>query len=256
MSVPAAFSRLSAARSMAVPMRIPLTVHGLFEVFLFSALLLGTAAVGALWVEGPGGWVMAGIALATWLFIMNFFRDPNRVPEAAGPGVVIAPADGKVTDIITVEDVPFVGGPATRIGIFLSVFDVHVNRSPVSGVVAHLEHRPGAYLDARDPACADLNEAQDLGLTVDDGHGGTFPVLVRQIAGLVARRIVCAARSGDALAAGQRYGMIKVGSRTEVYIPVDRVDSVHVEVGARVKGGRDLIARMKVAAEEPEGALQ
>ena len=241
---------------MAVPMRIPLTIHGLPEVLLFTALLGGSGVLGALWVGGAAGWVMAAIAAATWLFIMNFFRDPDREPEARGPGVVLAPADGKVTDIIKVDDAPFIGGEATRIGIFLSVFDVHVNRAPVAGSVAHLEHRPGAYLDARDPACADLNEAQDLGLLVDDGAGGTFPVLVRQIAGLVARRIVCAAAPGQRLEAGERYGMIKVGSRTEVYIPVDRVDFIAVEVGRSVKGGRDLVARMRVAAARPEGALK
>lgn len=237
-------------------MRIPLTPHGLLEILLFTALLGFAGVAGVSWIPAPAGPVVALLAGATWLFIMNFFRDPNRQPEAVGPGVVLAPADGKVTDIIDVEEVPFIGGPAKRIGIFLSVFDVHVNRSPVAGTVAHTEHRPGAFLDARDPACADLNEAQDLGLLVADGEGGTFPVLVRQIAGLVARRIVCAAKEGRVLDAGERYGMIKVGSRTEVYIPGGHVASIDVAVGQHVIGGRDLIARMRVCSREPQGVAQ
>lgn len=234
-------------------MRVPFTLHGLPEMLLFTALFGGAAVFGVLWVGGVGGFVLAALGTGTWLFIMNFFRDPDRVAAEEGPGVVIAPADGHVTDVIQVNDIPFMDGPATRIGIFLSVFDVHVNRSPVAGVVAHLEHRPGQFLDARDPACADLNEAQDLGVLVDDGEGGQFPVLIRQIAGLVARRIVCKADVGRRLEAGERYGMIKVGSRTEVYIPKDRVASVDVKIGQHVKGGRDLIAMMKVATRQREG---
>ena len=237
-------------------MRIPLTPHGLPEMLLFTALLGGAGAAGVLWVPSPVGPGAAFLAGATWLFVMNFFRDPDRQPEAVGPGVVLAPADGRVTDIMEVDEVPFIDGRAKRIGIFLSVFDVHVNRSPVAGTVAHTAHRPGSFLDARDPACADLNEAQDLGLLVDDGDGGAFPVLVRQIAGLVARRIVCAAKKGRALDAGERYGMIKVGSRTEVYIPRGRVASIDVEVGQHVTGGRDLIARMRVHSREPQGAAR
>jgi len=234
-------------------MRFPFTPIGLPEMLLFTALFGGAGTLGVVFVGGPGGTVIAIMALGTWLFIMNFFRDPNRTAEREGPEVVVAPADGHVTDVIQVNDLKFMDGPATRIGIFLSVFDVHVNRSPVAGTVVHTEHRPGQFLDARDPACADLNEAQDLGVMVDDGEGGTFPVLIRQIAGLVARRIVCNAEPGRQLAAGERYGMIKVGSRTEVYIPKNRVASVDVEIGQHVKGGRDLIATMKVATRQLEG---
>ncbi|MAG54814.1 MAG: phosphatidylserine decarboxylase family protein [Planctomycetes bacterium] len=236
-------------------MRIPLTVYGIPEILLFTALFGGAAAAALLGLDAPVGPVAAGLGIGSWLFIINFFRDPNRqLPD--GEALIVAPADGKVTDIIQVDDVPFVDGPAIRIGIFLSVFDVHVNKSPVTGRVAYQKHRPGGYLDARDPACADLNEAHDLGLLVADGTGGTFPVLVRQIAGLVARRIVCRAKDGQELAAGERYGMIKVGSRTEVYVPVDRLAETTVKVGTMVKGGRDLIGRLRVSTptEVPEGA--
>lgn len=227
-------------------MRIPLTPHGVPELILFSALFGGGAV--AAWLAA-GGWP-AGIAAAapfaaSLAFVFNFFRDPDRTAPP-DPALVIAPADGKVTDILRIDRAPFLDGPAVRIGIFLSVFDVHVNRSPVAGRVTFLQHRPGAFLDARDPQCADLNEAFDLGLQVEDGAGGSFRVLVRQVAGLIARRIVCKAAQDRVLARGERYGMIKFGSRTEVWLPADRVERIEVPVGARVKGGRHPIARLRV----------
>ena len=226
-------------------MRIPLTKYGIAEILLFSAFFGGGAFAALSGLGMPAGGLLGFLALGSWVFILSFFRDPDRTTPS-GDDVIVAPADGVVTDIIEVDDVSFMEGPATRIGIFLSVFDVHVNRSPVTGRVVHLEHRPGGYLDARDPACADLNEAQDVGLLVSDGGAGTFPVLVRQIAGLIARRIVCPARIDQELSAGERYGMIKVGSRTEVYLPVERVAALEVEVGMRVKGGRDLLGRLRI----------
>jgi phosphatidylserine decarboxylase len=230
-------------------MRIPLTPHGVPEILLFTALFGGAGVAAWIGFPFPAGLIVAVLAGGGWLFVMNFFRDPERAAPD-GEGLIVAPADGTVTDVIQVDDAPFVQGRATRVGIFLSVFDVHVNRSPVRGVVGYLQHRPGSYLDARDPACADLNEAQDLGLWVEDGAGGRFPVLVRQIAGLVARRIVCSARLDQVLERGERYGMIKVGSRTEVYIPESRVAEISVRVGQKVKGGRDVIGRMKVASRQ------
>ena len=226
-------------------MPLPLTRYAIFEILTFSLLFLGTAGVAIFMWGGLGGWITGLLALGCWVFVMNFFRDPDRTGEE-GDDLVVAPADGKVTDITHLDDTPFLKGPGVRIGIFLSVFDVHVNRSPVSGEVAYLEHRPGGYLDARDPSCADLNEAQDLGLWVQDRQGGRFPVLVRQISGLVARRIVCKARMGQALKARERYGMIKVGSRTEVYVPKDRIDEVFCAVGDKVRGGEHTLARLRL----------
>ena len=138
-----------------------------------------------------------------------------------------------------VEAPPFLGGPGTRavrVGMFLSVFNVHVNRSPVAGTVRHLEHKDGKYLDARDPACARENERQDLGLELPGGGR----ILIRQISGAIARRIVCEAKEGQGLARGERYGMIKFGSRAEVYAPVGRFQP-RVKPGDVVKGGETLI---------------
>lgn len=232
-------------------MRIPLTRYAVYEILVFTVLFGGAAAVAFLKAGGLAGPLLGGLAIGCLLFVLNFFRDPDR-RAPADPGLVVAPADGKVTDIVRIDHAPFLDGPAVRIGIFLSVFDVHVNRAPVAGEVAYLRHRPGGYLDARDPACADLNEAQDLGLLAGGPGDSRFPVLVRQISGLVARRIVCAARPGQRLARGQRYGMIKVGSRTEVYLPEDRVASLEVAVGARVRGGEHALARLAGA----DGAVQ
>lgn len=224
-------------------MRIPLTPLGVPELLLFAVLFLGGASAAFFGLPSPTGLILAVPLVLSFVFVLNFFRDPNRVPEG-DEATVIAPADGKVTDIISVPDAPFVNRPCRRIGIFLSVFDVHVNRAPLAGRVEHSSHRPGKYLDARDPLCSAENEAHDLGLEVTVGKRH-FPILVRQIAGLIARRIICRVPMEKDLERGERYGMIKFGSRTEVFIPEDALETVLVEVGAHVKGGRHALARVR-----------
>ncbi len=227
-------------------MRLPLTRYGWLEILLFCAIFLGAAILAFTLATGVLAKILGAGAIISLLFCLNFFRDPDR-HAPADPRLVISPADGKVADIGRIENTPHLGGPSMRVGIFLSVFDVHVNRAPVPGRVRHTKHKPGRFLDARDPACATENEAQDLVLETPAELGG-FPVFVRQIAGLIARRIVCAVKPGTDLARGQRYGMIKFGSRTEVYLPVDRVEEISVRVGDRVKGGQHVLARLKVPA--------
>lgn len=225
-------------------MKIPLTRHGYPELLLFTALFGGAAALAVWAVPPPWSLLCALVPLAGIAFVFNFFRDPER-PIPGDDATVVSPADGTVTDVLPVAEAPFVDGPTVRIGIFLSVFDVHVNRAPLAGEVGFTEHRDGLYLDARDPSCSTENEAQDLGMWIDDGEGGRFPILVRQIAGLIARRIVCPVEVGQKLGRGERYGMIKFGSRTELFIPEDRVAAIDVEVGQKVKGGLDAIARIR-----------
>lgn len=224
-------------------MRLPLTPHGIPELAAFAVLFLGGAATGFVLVGGPFGVVCAIVGGGAYAFVLNFFRDPDR-PLPAGEDVCVSPADGKVTDVLEIPANEFTGGPCVRIGIFLSVFDVHVNRVPLKGTVCHLAHRPGAFLDARDPAGSERNEAMDLGLLIDL-PSGPRKVLVRQIAGAIARRIVCPAPLGQSFARGERYGMIKFGSRAEVFLPRDLVAEVFVRVGDRVKGGADALARLK-----------
>ena len=226
-------------------MRVPLARYGIRELLLGCALFGGAAAVAMVAFPAPLSWLLALIPLLGLVFTVSFFRDPDR-PLPQDETLVISPADGTVADIVQLPKHPFMEGPAWRIGIFLSVFNVHVNRAPVSGKVTLLSHKPGAYLDARDPEASEDNEAQDLGLEVEDAEGNGYPVLVRQIAGLVARRIVCTPQIGQALARGERFGMIKFGSRTEVFLPVERTASVDVKVGQKLRGGFDVVARLHV----------
>lgn len=213
-------------------MRVPLTLHGLKELLLFGggSLLLGAVALRLLPWAAPPLFLLA-------LFVVAFFRDPERVPEG-GPDAAVSPADGRVTDVEVVEEPHFLGGRALRIGIFLSVFDVHVNRAPLDGVARGFRYFPGAFLDARDPACPERNEANLIGF--DSPRG---PFVVRQVAGLIARRIVCPLKEGQAVQRGERIGMIKFGSRTELLVPADAPVEVAVEVGRRVRGGRTILLR-------------
>jgi len=183
--------------------------------------------------------------LGLGVFLVAFFRNPRRVPPR-GPGLLVSPADGTVTDIERVEETEFLREPAVRIGIFLSLFNVHVNRSPASGSVAWLRRRRGAFHDARTEAARAENESQDIGIVRDD-EGGPAGVrlLVRQVAGAIARRIVCPLEEGMALDRGGLVGMIKFGSRTELYIPESSGAEVLVEVGSRVKGGTTVIAEFR-----------
>ncbi len=219
-------------------MRIPLTRYAVPEILLFVSLFAGATV--AAWVAFP---LALPIPLGLLVFTLNFFRDPDR-PLTGDDATLISPADGTVADIVRVPRAPFIDGPAHRIGIFLSVFDVHVNRVPLGGTVAHVEHRPGAFLDARDPRCAVENEAVDLGLDVVH-EGRPLRILVRQVAGLIARRIICATPVGTRLSRGERYGMIRFGSRTEVYVPETALDAFTVKVGDKVKGGLTVLGTLR-----------
>lgn len=165
------------------------------------------------------------------VFFLWFFRDPERTIPA-GPGQFVSPADGLVTESEWIETA---AGSRLRISIFLNVFDVHVNRSPVAGIVKSVEHREGGFLNATKPESAVLNEQT---LVVIDAGG--YEVSYKQIAGLLARRIICPVKVGDRLERGQRVGMIKFGSRTDVLLPADAVPKV--KTGARVRGGSTVLA--------------
>ena len=165
---------------------------------------------------------------------LGFFRDPERTPPA-DPGAVLAPADGKVMDVVDLDD--WFVGPATRVSIFLSPLDVHVNRAPVGGVVRDVEYVPGRFLAAYRPEASEENERCTVAIEGDLGR-----VSVRQISGVLARRIVCRARPGDKLAAGERYGLIRFGSRTDVFVP--RGARIRVEPGDRVVGGESIVGVM------------
>jgi phosphatidylserine decarboxylase len=195
----------------------------------------------------------ASLLLSPWLsliwvllllYTFYFFRDPERaIPEDETS--VVAAADGVVVEIAEVEEPEVVREPMLRIAIFLSVFDVHTNRAPVAGTVIYSQRRVGKMLDARNPDASRLNECRTWGI---ENAAGT--VVVRQITGAIARRIVAWAQVGQHVARGERFGMIRFGSRTEIYLP--RSAEILVRVGDRVRGGGSVIARL--AVDEPAGA--
>ena len=198
--------------------------------------MLAVAAV-LWWLQAPA-WGVIPLLLA--VFFLWFFRDPERAIPAE-PGLIVSPADGKVTEV---GAVPVNGKPGTRISIFLNVFDVHVNRSPVSGVIKDVVYRTGKFGNAIGAASAEDNE-QNIVTMEDDG----MTVVFKQIAGLLARRIVFDHKAGDTLARGQRVGMIKFGSRTDVIFPGPA--EITVKPGDRVKGGSSILARVGVAGAQP-----
>ena len=192
-------------------------------------LVPAAAALVAVWA----GWTpVAGLFLLVGAFMGYFFRDPERAAPVV-PGAILAPADGRVVDVRLRLDDPFVG-PAQQVSIFLSPLDVHVNRAPVAGLVVDVEHRPGAFLAAYRPDASERNERTSLSL-----QGETARVVVRQIAGVLARRIVCRVRAGDKLAAGERFGMIRFGSRTDLVVPASA--RLSVRAGDRVRAGETVV---------------
>lgn len=207
-------------------------------------LLAASALIG--WLTRPG-WAWPTVLLA--LFFLWFFRDPERtIPNA--PGTVVSPADGKVTHVAQiVQD----GAPYLRISIFLSVFDVHVNRSPIGGVIREVRYQEGKFLNAMGAASAEENE-QNIVVVEGDGQRVTF----KQIAGLLARRIVFTKNAGDRVERGERVGLIKFGSRVDVLL--DASTSIRVKVGDHVKGGSSVLASLhaepQLAASRAEGATQ
>ncbi|HUH64321.1 MAG TPA: phosphatidylserine decarboxylase [Terracidiphilus sp.] len=196
--------------------------------YIYALSLLAVAAA-LVWATGAWAWSLAPVLLAA--FFLWFFRDPQRtVPQEAG--LIVSPGDGKVTETTAIETPD---GPRQRVSIFLSVFDVHVNRSPIAGVLTAVSYRKGEYLNALNPHSADRNE-QNVVTVRGDGIEVTF----KQIAGLLARRIVFRPGEGDRVERGQRVGLIKFGSRVDVILPADA--ALRVQVGDRVKGGASVLA--------------
>jgi phosphatidylserine decarboxylase len=183
------------------------------------------------------GWKLFGGALGlTTAAIAAFFRDPQRrIPE--GEGLVVSPADGKVVSIADIKGESPVSGAATRVSIFLSPLDVHINRVPVAGKIEEIRYQPGKFLAAYKEEASEQNEQNAL--KIIDSQGRVFGVV--QVAGVMARRIVCWAKAGDSLRRGERFGLIMFGSRTDLYLP--RGCSIEVSEGQRVKGGETILGR-------------
>lgn len=206
--------------------------------YLYGLALLAVAVLVRMFT---GGWVWAIVPLLLAAFFLWFFRDPRRtIPE--GEGLVVSPADGKLTAI---EHVITPTGERLRLSIFLSVFDVHVNRSPIGGTLREVRYQKGEFLNALNPESAEKNEQNLAVIEGDDGHEVSFKL----IAGLLARRIVFNPKVGDELERGERIGMIKFGSRVDVMLPGHA--ELRVKKGDRVKGGATVLAHFPDLAAEP-----
>lgn len=189
-----------------------------------------------------GEWVWSIVPVLLALFFLWFFRDPERaIPK--GEGLVVSPADGKVTEALRVATAD---GESLRLSIFLNVFNVHVNRSPISGTLREVVYRKGRYMNAMNPASAEQNEQNRAVIEADAGYSVAFT----QIAGLLARRIVFCAAPGARLERGQRVGLIKFGSRVDVLLPGNA--ELHVKKGDHVKGGSSILATIPEVPLIPE----
>lgn len=206
--------------------------------YYYGAVMLAAAALVG-WLTNIL-WAIIPIVLA--VFFLWFFRDPERTIPSE-PGAVVSPADGKVTEV---ADVKLDGKPWKRISIFLNVFNVHVNRSPVSGVIRGVHYQTGKFLNAMNPACADSNEQNTVTI-----EGEEHTLIFKQIAGLLARRIVFTKKIGDTVRRGERVGLIKFGSRTDLFL--EQTAEIVVRAGDNVKGGSSVLAFLK-AVPEPAGA--
>jgi phosphatidylserine decarboxylase len=209
---------------------IPMLIIGI-SLILLSGFVLQNA-----W-----SWISAILGIIIILFTLWFFRDPQRIiPSSAisDPSIIIAPADGKIVEIIEMEEKEFFKGKARQISIFLSPLDVHVNRSPVSGTVEFYRYMQGDYMVAWHPKASELNEQSRIGVQNEFGK-----VFFKQITGVLARRIVCTVKQGDVLETGEQIGMMKFGSRMDIILPLDAEILVHKD--ERTRGGETIIARLK-----------
>jgi len=232
---------------------VKLTHYGIREwlgggiVFL---VLIACSVLVAVKIDRSAGITFGMIFLIAWFALAAFFRDPERkIPDAEN--ILISPADGHVRDIEIIsnceENKYFDGKNAIRVGIFLSVFDVHLNRAPCRMTVREKIYRKGKFHDARDALASSENEAMTL-VCDADASGRKFTVIVRQISGAIAKRIVCPVEQGALIEKGAKYGMIKFGSRTELFFPAGPDFELKVKIGDRVLAGTSIMAEMNKKA--------
>ena len=182
-------------------------------------------------------YILSGAFAFLTLFVTYFFRDPDRT-FTNKEGLLISPADGKVLAVENIGHHEFIGSDTTKISIFLSVFDVHVNRIPADGVIDYVKYNPGKFHVASVDKASELNEQTEIGMTTKTGE----KIIFKQIAGIIARRIVCNIKKGDSVTIGDRFGMIRFGSRTELFVPSDA--SITIKAGDRVVGSETIIGQL------------
>ena len=215
-----------------------------YTILLWVALLTLSGSVLSIWLlDGIARVATVLLCVLMLGFMLYFFRDVRRQPPANADNLLLAPADGRIMSIEEVEEPLYIRGPAQRISVFLSVFNVHVNRIPATGILEYDEYVPGEYLVAWHPKSSEMNERSQLGLR----HPSGTKVLFKQIAGLLARRVVYHVTVGDSVQAAQRLGIIKLGSRMNVYVPVGV--KITAQQGDRVRAGESILG---VLQEEPQ----
>ena len=221
-------------------MRIPLTKYGLPQVLVFPAVVSMLMVVAGMVPGGYLFWAAQLVLLLVLVWVLAFFRDPEReVPS--DKNILLSPADGVISDIEVVDEVSVIGGRALRIGIFLNIFNVHINRTPCAVRIDKITYKKGRFKNAMNPESARVNESNDIAMTRLDTPAENL--LVRQISGAIARRIVCEAKTEQDFAGGERFGMIKFGSRTELYLPFREELKPLVKVGDKVKAGLTVFIR-------------
>jgi phosphatidylserine decarboxylase len=219
-------------------MKIPLTKYGWPEVIIYPVIVLTIMFVFLLFgIRFLPFWItmlMEAMLTAILVWFLSFFRDPYRICPSDS-NLVLAPADGRITDIETVQENDFIGGKVVRFGIFLSIFDPHINRSPCNVKVENITYKPGKFRIACNPQSGRVNESNDLGLVRLESPKDRL--IVRQISGAIARRIVCSVQQGQKLVKGEKFGMIKFGSRCELYVLARQDVKCLVKIGDKVKAG-------------------
>lgn len=222
-------------------MRIPITKYGLPQVVIYPGLCAVVMVIAFFAI--PVGlllYIFEIVSAAILIWILSFFRDPKRdIP--ADDNLILSPADGTISDIEEVDEPLFSGGRATRIGIFLSIFNVHINRTPCAVKIGKITYRKGKFKNAMNPISGKVNESNDIAMTRLKKPNDK--ILVRQVSGAIARRIVCDAQEGQEFSGGAVFGMLKFGSRTELYLPVNCGAKILVKKGDKVKAGLTILAK-------------
>jgi len=210
---------------------------GSYKIILYACALLAICLIFTFFYPNLFTKILSILVGVLFLFNLFFFRDPDRkIPD--GDNLILSPADGKVVQIERVIETDYFKMEVQRLSIFLSVFDVHVNRIPISGTVNFFQYIPGKFFVAFEPKASELNEQSVIGI-----QSGNKKVLFKQIAGIIARRIICNVADGDTVSAGQRFGLIRYGSRVDVFFPENA--KITVDVGDRVVGGKTIIGEFK-----------
>jgi len=223
-------------------MRIPITKYGLPQVVIYPGLCILAMLLSIFIAFFSIGlfWFLEVVFAIVLIWMLSFFRDPVRqIP--VGDDLILSPADGTITEVEVVDEPDVMGGPAVRVGIFLSVFNVHLNRTPCAVKIENINYRKGAFINAMDANCGKINESNNI--TMVRLNEPKEKIYVRQISGAIAKRIVCDAQKGQEFAGGQIFGMIKFGSRTELYLPAQTTAKFLVKKGDKVKAGITILAK-------------